>query len=141
MENFPSYIQCTSDLTSVNGLLRGRGHVLNCSQDRDICSLSIEQLKAGSCNVFSSVLALSSRRAFTLSSDKTRSKFDKSTKLAEMAREGSMFSTLCGQPLGTKSSSPGERRHSLGWVRERRGCRLRSGAERVASNTASVECT
>lgn len=94
METVPSYIQCISDLTSVNGVLRGRGHVLNCSQDRDLCSISIERSKPGACSVFSSVLALSSRRAFTVSSDKTPSKFDKSTKLAEMAREGSMFSTL-----------------------------------------------
>ena len=69
----------------------------------------------------------------------TPSRLERSTKLAEMAREGARFWTLCGEPAGTNRSSPGERVHSVGWERERRGWRVRSGWERFTWNTASVE--
>ena len=56
-----------------------------------------------------------------------------------MARDGSRFSTLCGEPAGTNRSSPGDRVTWVGWERERRGWRERSGCERSTWNTASVE--
>lgn len=115
------------------------GHVLNSFHSNICCCSSISQENSLLSKIFNSCSALSSTRAFTFNSLQTASKLDKSTKFAEMAKDFSRFSTLWGHPAGTNRTSPGWRMHSLGWVRQRRGWRCRSGLPKLTSNTASVE--
>ena len=69
-------------------------------------ALFILRHSCGLCSWFSSSTALWSCSPLMLSSRFTKRRLERSTKLADMARDCSKFSTRCGHPAGTNKTSP-----------------------------------